>query len=430
MKTQYIMAISEIEDCRICGSDRLVPILSLGEQFVTNFMDDPWSEALKAPLDVVLCDPSDNGCGLLQLKHTVDRNDLYRQYWYLSGTSTTMVSALRDIVQKSENLAGLSSGDIVVDIGSNDGTLLKQYETKGIRRVGFEPSNLWSICKEEGIQTINDYFNRQSFSKEFGDERAKLITSIAMFYDLDDPNLFVGDVKDTLLDDGLWVIQMNYLGTMLEQNTFDNISHEHLEYYSLGSLEQLLKKHSFRVADLEINDVNGGSFRTYIVPEDSKLSFPKGAAERVEKQREYEERLGLGGKEVYNRFEKRVEKISNDIREFLTREVQKGKRIYIIGASTRGLVVLQHANIDNRLIAAAADKNPNKIGRYIVGTGIPIISLDQYRDDNPDYTLVLPYQFKNEIMNQESNYLRRGGKMIFALPELQIIGKEGLGKKI
>lgn len=424
------MDIFEREDCRLCGLDKLVPILSLGEQFVTNFMDDPGKEALKAPLDVVLCDPSDNGCGLLQLKHTVNRDVLYRQYWYLSGTSTTMVSALRDVARKSENLAGLSSGDIVVDIGSNDGTLLKQYKTRSLRRVGFEPSNLWGVCKEEGIQTINDYFNKESFSKEFGNKRAKLITSIAMFYDVDDPNLFVNDVKDTLSNGGLWVIQMNYLGTMLEQNTFDNISHEHLEYYSLGSLEQLLKRHGFEVADLEINDVNGGSFRTYVVPENSKLSFPKEAAERVEKQREYEERLGLGGKEVYNNFKKRVERISNDLREFLTEEVQKGKKIYIIGASTRGLVVLQHAGIDNRLITAAADKNPNKIGRYIVGTGIPIISLDQYRKDNPDYTLVLPYQFKNEIMNQESDYLRRGGKMIFALPELQIIGKEGLEKKI
>jgi len=424
------MDIFEREDCRLCGLDKLVPILSLGEQFVTNFMDDPGKEALKAPLDVVLCDPSDNGCGLLQLKHTVNRDVLYKQYWYLSGTSTTMVSALRDVARKSENLAGLSSGDIVVDIGSNDGTLLKQYKTRSLRRVGFEPSNLWGVCKEEGIQTINDYFNKESFSKEFGNKRAKLITSIAMFYDVDDPNLFVNDVKDTLSNGGLWVIQMNYLGTMLEQNTFDNISHEHLEYYSLGSLEQLLKRHGLGVADLEINDVNGGSFRTYVVPENSKLSFPKEAAERVEKQREYEERLGLGGKEVYNNFKKRVERISNDLRGFLTEEVQKGKKIYIIGASTRGLVVLQHAGIDNRLITAAADKNPNKIGRYIVGTGIPIISLDQYRKDNPDYTLVLPYQFKNEIMNQESDYLRRGGKMIFALPELQIIGKEGLEKKI
>ena len=424
------MDIFEREDCRLCGLDKLAPILSLGEQFVTNFMDDPGKEALKAPLDVVLCDLSDNGCGLLQLKHTVNRDVLYRQYWYLSGTSTTMVSALRDVARKSENLAGLSSGDIVVDIGSNDGTLLKQYKTRSLRRVGFEPSNLWSVCKEEGIQTINDYFNKESFSKEFGNKRAKLITSIAMFYDVDDPNLFVNDVKDTLSNGGLWVIQMNYLGTMLEQNTFDNISHEHLEYYSLGSLEQLLKRHGLEVADLEINDVNGGSFRTYVVPENSKLSFSKEAAERVEKQREYEERLGLGGKEVYNNFKKRVERISNDLREFLTEEVQKGKKIYIIGASTRGLVVLQHAGIDNKLITAAADKNPNKIGRYIVGTGIPIISLDQYRKDNPDYTLVLPYQFKNEIMNQELDYLRRGGKMIFALPELQIIGEEGLEKKI
>jgi hypothetical protein len=420
------MAITEKNNCRVCGSDNLIPILSLGEQFVTNFLDDPNNKAMSAPLDVVLCNPAAEGCGLVQLKHTVARDDMYKQYWYMSGVSKTMITALKDVAQTSERLANLNAEEIVVDIGSNDGTLLKQYETEGITRIGFEPSNLWNICNEKGIKTINDYFNKKSFKKECGEKKAKVVTSIAMFYDLDDPNSFVSDVKEILSPEGLWVIQMNYLGTMLEQNTFDNISHEHLEYYSLGSLEKLLGRHNLKVKDVEINDVNGGSFRTYIVPADSELEFFEGAEQRVENLREYEKDLGLEDKSIYDKFKERTEKASSDLRNFLTEEVSKGKKVYILGASTRGLVVLQHAGIDKKLITAAADKSQNKIGRYIVGTGIPIISLEQYREEKPDYTLVLPYQFKKEILAQESDYINNGGKMIFALPKLQILGKGDL----
>ena len=419
------MTIRERKNCRVCGSEKLTPVLSLGEQFVTNFLADTETEALKAPLDVVRCDSSE-GCGLVQLKHTVDRDEMYKQYWYMSGVSKTMIDALKDVAQKSERIVGLSNGDIVIDIGSNDGTLLNQYETKKIKKVGFEPSNLWDICKEKEIEVIHDYFNKNSFEKKFGNEKAKLVTSIAMFYDLDDPNSFVEDVKEVLSPEGLWVIQMNYLGTMLEQNTFDNVSHEHLEYYSLGSLESLLSRHGMEVKDVEINEVNGGSFRTYITPVHSKLKFEAESEKRVSDLRRYEKEIGLEGKEIYQQFEKNVEKISTEIREFLTDEVNKGKKVYILGASTRGLVVLQRAGINNRLITAAADKSQNKIGRYIVGTGIPIISLEQYREEKPDYTLVLPYQFKKEILAQESDYINNGGEMVFALPKLQVIGKEGL----
>ena len=420
------MIITEKEKCRSCDADSLESIFSLGDQYVTNFLADPNEEALKAPLDLVLCDTSKNGCGLLQLRHTVQRDTLYRQYWYLSGTSQTMVNALNDLAEKSEKIAELSPGDISIDIGSNDGTLLSLLKTPKIKRIGFEPSNLWDRCKDPNIITIKDYFNQKAFAQRFGDKKAKLIASVAMFYDLDEPNTFVKDIKNILAEDGLWVVQMNYLGTMLEQNTFDNISHEHLEYYSLGSLEKLLQKHNLEVVDLEINDVNGGSFRTYIRHKGIKKNVFAGAEDRLNLQRKYEESLGLEKKETYDSFVERVEKIRQDLRDFLVREVNGGKRVYILGASTRGLVVLQYAGRDNKLITAAADKNPDKIGRYIVGTGIPIISLEQAREDNPEYMFVLPYQFKNEIINQERNFLEKGGKMIFAMPKLQVVDKKYL----
>jgi len=425
-----LMNVTERKDCRVCGSENLEDVLSLGNQHVTNFLADPKEEALMAPLDLVLCETSRGGCGLLQLKHTVQRDFLYRQYWYLSGTSTTMVHALGDLATKSESLAGLSQGDFVIDIGSNDGTLLTLLKTGGVIRVGFEPSNLWDRCRDERVNTIHDYFNRNSFAERFPNQKAKLITSVAMFYDLDNPNFFVGDIKSVLADDGLWVIQMNYLGTMLEQNTFDNISHEHLEYYSLSSLEALLKRHDLEIADVEINDVNGGSFRTYIRHSGTLVGNSPGAERRKEAQRFYENRLDLDGREVYDSFAERVARLSRDLKNFLTEEFDSGKKIYILGASTRGLVVLQYAGIDNRLIEAAADKNPDKFGRYIVGTGIPIVSLEQARANKPDYMFVLPYQFKKEIINQERDFLDQGGKMIFAMPQIHVVGKGGLVERV
>jgi hypothetical protein len=415
------MHVKTRETCRVCGSNKLIQILSLGEQFVTNFVDDPDSDQIKGPLELVLCNVKDGGCGLLQLKHTVERDVLYRTYWYQSGISTTMVKALADIASSAEKLLKLSSGDLVVDIGSNDGTLLRQFKTLGLVTVGFEPSDLWKLGTQGTSKIINDYFNHETFKKEFGGRKAKLVTSIAMFYDLEDPNAFVEDVKKCLDKDGIWIIQMNYLGLMLENNTFDNISHEHLEYYSLLSLQNLLERHDMEPFDLDLNDVNGGSFRIYVRHKKGKIRGFSGAEERLRRQRDCEEKMGLGDKKVYTEFARRIEKTKDVLLHFLDQEKKAGKKIFIYGASTRGLVVLQYAGIDKKLITAAVDKNPGKVGKYIVGTGIPIMSVEQYRQERPDYLFVLPYHFIEEIKDQEREFLKEGGKMVVAIPKFRII---------
>lgn len=415
------MHVKTRETCRVCGSNKLVPILSLGEQFVTNFVEESNEGQVKGPLELVLCNANDGGCGLLQLKHTVERDVLYRKYWYKSGISTTMVKALKGIVASAEKLVNLSSGDLVIDIGSNDGTLLRQYRTPGLVTVGFEPSDLWELGTEGTSKIINDYFNYETFKREFGDKKAKLITSIAMFYDLEYPNTFVKDIKKCLADDGLWVIQMNYLGLMLENTTFDNICHEHLEYYSLLSLQNLLSRHDMEPIDVELNDVNGGSFRIYIRHRGGKIQGFPGAEERLRKQRSYEEKIGLRNKKAYDEFVKRIEKTKRSLMEFLSGEAKRGKKIFIYGASTRGLVVLQYFGIDKKLIKAAADKDPDKWGKCIVGTGISIISIEEYRREKPDYLFVLPYHFIEEIKDQEREFLEKGGKMIVAIPKFRII---------
>jgi hypothetical protein len=332
-----------------------------------------------------------------------------------------MVKALADIASSAERLLDLSSGEIVVDIGSNDGTLLRQFKTHGLITVGFEPSNLWKLGTEGTSRIINDYFSYEAFQRELGKKKAKLITSIAMFYDLEDPNAFVEGIKKCLDKNGVWIIQMNYLGSMLENNTFDNISHEHLEYYSLLSLSNLLNRHDMEAFDVELNDVNGGSFRIYVRHKSGNITGFPGHKERLKKQRNYEETMGFPNNSVYDKFAKRIEKTKNDLVAFLNQEVKKGKKIFIYGASTRGLVVLQYAGIDKRLIKAAVDMNPDKWGKYIVGTGIPIMSVEEYRKEKPDYLLVLPYHFIEEIQEQERNFLENGGKMIVAIPKFRII---------
>jgi hypothetical protein len=411
------------ETCRVCGSENLIPILSLGNQYVTNFVDDPNEVYPQGPLELVLCNVKDGGCGLLQLKHTVDPDVMYRKYWYNSGTSTTMVKALRDISATAEKLMNLKAEDIVIDIGANDGTLLRQYKTPKLVTVGFEPSNLWKLGAKGNTKIINDYFNHASFQKEFGAKKAKVVTSIAMFYDLEDPNTFVQDISKCLDKNGLWIIQMNYLGLMLENNTFDNISHEHLEYYSLLSLCNLLVRHNMEAFDVELNDVNGGSFRIYVRQKGSTLKGASGSLERLKALIAKEEKMGFSDKKVYVEFEKRIQKAKTQLVNFLTEENKKGKKIYIYGASTRGLVVLLYAGVNNKLIAAATDKNPEKWGKYIVGTGIPIVSIEQYRKDKPDYLFVLPYHFIEEIKEQEKDFLKAGGKMVLAIPDFKIISK-------
>lgn len=412
-------SISAIKKCRVCGKENLEDILSLGVQKHINFLDSADQTHLEAPLEIILCNEKDGGCGLLQLRHTVPGDLLYRTFWYKSGVNQTMRDALSDITKNAENRIELKQNDIVVDIGANDGTLLRTYRTKNLKLVGFEPaSNLVKDAQVETTEIINNFFNYDNFAEKFRGQKAKVITSIAMFYDLDDPNTFVSDIVKTLDDDGIWIIQMNYLTTMLENNAFDNIVHEHLEYYSLKSLEKLLERHDLVVFDVELNNINGGSIRTYIRHKHSR-KFQ--TTERVESIREYEKKIGLDDSKPYIEFAKRIDNLKNETYNFIKNEVDNGKKVYAYGASTRGNTLLQFYGLDYKLIHAAADRNSMKWGKKMVGTNIPIISEEQARNDKPDYFLILPWYFIEEFKVREKNYLDNGGKFIMPLPNFQIV---------
>ena len=348
--------------CRVCEGS-LECVFSLGEQYVSNFVSPQQPDGPKAPLELVLC----NRCKLLQLKHTVSGEMMYQNYWYRSGTNQTMRSALADIASTTERLMSLREGEAVLDIGCNDGTLLASYKTQGIFRIGFDPAeNLAVFSRKVADKVVNGFFESDAFHRdpELKNRRPKIVTSIAMFYDLEDPNKFVSDIKEIMDPDGLWVVQMSYLPMMLKQHDFGNICHEHLEYYSLQSLEYLLALHDFAIVDVELNDVNGGSLRAYIRNRGASgtcwddKTLQRQAAERVEALRQQEVKMGLGEGATYREFGAWLERIKRDVSTFIGDQVRQGKKVFVYGASTKGNTMLQYFGLDHQLIGPHPSATP------------------------------------------------------------------------
>ncbi len=411
--------------CRVCEGP-LGTVFSLGEQYVSNFPSPEQPDGPKAPLELVLC----GRCGLLQLRHTVPGEMMYQNYWYRSGTNQTMRNALADIANKAEELMRLQEGDVVLDIGCNDGTLLASYKTKGIYKIGLDPAENQAVfSRRVADKLITGFFESEAFhcDPDLKSRRPKIVTSIAMFYDLEGPNRFVADVKKVMHPDGLWVVQMSYLPLMLQQHDFGNICHEHLEYYSLQSFEYLLKRHDFALVDVELNDVNGGSLRAYIrnLYADERnfadAAYREWAAERVRALREREAEMGLNETSPYREFGTWVERIRDDVSGFIKERVGRGKKVYVFGASTKGNTILQYFGLDRTWISAAAERNPDKWGRVTVGTRIPIVSEQEARSAKPEFFLVLPWHFIEEFREREKEYLLGGGRFIVPLPHFTLI---------
>lgn len=402
-----------IDQCRSCYSSDMSSILSLGKSCLSDFVSDS-KKPPAYPLSLIMC----RDCFLLQLKHTAPQSQLYTEhYGYRSGINQTMQNELKEIATK--NIIKLDSQEkkiLVVDIGANDGTLLKYYP-KSFYRVGVEPiKKLAKECRANANIVINDFFNYRSYEKKLGKKKANIVSAISCFYDMENPNQFITDVKKILTNDGIFVVQQNYLVKMLTQNAFDNIVHEHLEYYSLLSMQNLLKRHGLEVFDLELRELNGGSFRTYI-----DFVGKRPISNTVYEQMELENLIGLHRRKIYTDFAKRIRRNKKDIYTFIKSKVSEGKKVYLYGASTRGNTLLQYFNLDNKLIEKAVERNPEKWGKKIASVGIPIISEEQARTEKPDYMLVLPWFFKEEFLKREKKYLESGGHFIFPLPSVQIV---------
>lgn len=408
MKNNYIRAQ---KNCRACKADRLLKILNLGNLSLAEYKKGSYRPP-KAPLELVLC----NKCKLLQLKHTVSPRLLYNNnYGYRSGINNTMKNELREIVSDGITKCGFKDG-IVIDIGANDGTLLKYYPHK-FQTIGVEPiSKLAKQAKKHADSIVNNFFTYEALKNILKSQKAVIITAISCFYDLEDPNKFIADVVKILDQKGILIIQQNYLLSMLENNAFDNIVHEHLEYYSLTSLMNLLKKYNLEVFDVKLSNLNGGSFRTYIAFKNQR-KISKNIVQMLKKEKIF----GLNRKSTYNKFAKNIKNNKLLLNKMLSQLTKEGKTIFVYGASTRGNTLLQYYKLDNKVLKLAVERNKEKFGSKISSVQIPIISEQKARALRPDYLLVLPWFFREEFIKREANYLKKGGHLIFPLPKVEII---------
>lgn len=412
--------------CRISG-EPLTELFSLGKLYISDFIPvDSDPRLPKVELKMCLAKKS----GLVQLAHTAPFDDMYREYWYRSGTNETMTNELKGIAEKAVWLMKPEKGDVWVDIGCNDGTLFR-FVDKKIARVGFDPAQNTYLEKESrkhASHIVIDYFSADKYRKTpYKDKKAKIITSIAMFYDLEDPHSFIENIKSVMDPEGLWIIQMSYLPLMLQQLAFDNICHEHLKYYSLTALKYLLDQHGLKIVDSELNDVNGGSFRIYIRNKGANPSvfatapYRDVARMRVASIVSHEKTLGLKDKKTYLTFYKQIQDLKKQVCDFIKKEKSKGKKIWGYGASTKGNTLLQYFGLDNTLIDAIAERSPMKFGKKTAGSNIPMLSEEEMRKARPDYLLVLPWHFIDEFKNREQEFLKRGGKFIVPCPTFEII---------
>lgn len=411
----------EIKKCRICGNDDFEEIISLGNLAFTGIFPKKKTISVPyGPLTVIKCSEKNRkGCGALQLKHSFDKYKLYGEsYGYRSALNVSMVNHLKDISMDIKKILDLKKGDIILDIGSNDGTFLSFFE-KDYILIGVDPTALKFIkYYRDDIMVIADFFSKDKVIKLIGKKRPKVITSIAMFYDLEDPVAFAKEINDLLDDDGLWVFEQSYTPNIFKKNGYDTICHEHLLYYSLRDIKLILDKSGFKIVEIKLNNVNGASIRLYAAK--SRSSY-KSATNKIKAILEYERRIGFYEEPFFKNFREAILRHKEELVGFIENEIKKGKKFFGYGASTKGNVILQFCGINDRHIKYIAEVNEDKFGNYTPGSLIKIISERDARQLRPDYFLVLPWHFKKGIILKEDSYLKSGGKLVFPLPNLEVI---------
>lgn len=410
--------MEKVTRCRICGNQNLVEIVDLGEQMLTGvFPRTRDDKVTKGPLSLIKCHGEGvEACGLLQLSYSYDLVELYGlNYGYRSGLNKSMVDHLHGKIRKILAIANCEKGDLIVDIGSNDGTTLSAYPDKDFTLVGVDPTGIkFKQYYQDHINLIPEFFSRDIIRTHFGDRRARIITSFSMFYDLEDPIRFMREINDVLDDDGLWVFEQSYMPTMLETNSFDTICQEHLEYYGLKQIKWMADRTGLKIVNIEFNDINGGSFSVTVAKQGS--SFPE--AWNIGQLIERESALGLDSLDVYLRFAERARRAKDELVEFIRQTKRSGKRIYGLGASTKGNVILQYGTITASDLECIGEVNSDKYGCYTPGTFIPIVSEAELLSRKPDYLLVLPWHFRKFF---EANPRFKDIALVFPLPRLEVV---------
>ncbi|MDH5189962.1 MAG: aminotransferase class I/II-fold pyridoxal phosphate-dependent enzyme [Gammaproteobacteria bacterium] len=421
-------SITKIKKCRICGNTNLVEVLDLGDMVLSGrFLKTGEPDPTCGPLKLVLCHGSegDDHCGLLQLQHSYNLNEMYGEtYGYRSSLSGAMVQHLNEVVNNALSLAKPLKGDAILDIGCNDGTLLGCYKNMGLERYGIDPSSeKFKNEFPEDIHLLIDFFSKDSITKAFGDIKFKIITSIAMFYDLDDPMSFMRDIHDALDVDGIWVTEQSHMATMLDNLAFDTVCHEHLDYYNLKQIKWMAERCDLKILDVEVNTINGASFKVVMARSDSSFPINK---DNIDNILEQEETAGFSTLAPYQMFAERIKLFRKKVQCFFDNAKEAGETVIGYGASTKGNVILQYCDITPDDMPSIAEKYELKFGLVTPGSHIPIISEDEARAQKPDYLFVLPWHFRDAIIERESEYLNNGGALVFSLPRFEIVRKNNL----
>lgn len=403
------------EACRICGNMHLVRVLDLGEQMLTGVFPKEIDKTITVgPLCLVKCTGDNNVCGLLQLEHSYDLGEMYGDnYGYRSGLNASMVNHLHGKVRKILDRINLGDGDLVIDIGSNDSTTLQAYPI-GPLLVGVDPTGVkFQKYYPQHVQLIPDFFSSSLLNKQFPGKKAKVITSFSMFYDLEDPTAFMREVYEVIADDGIWVFEQSYMPTMLETNSYDTVCHEHLEFYALRQIKWMTDRVGFRILDVELNDINGGSFSITASKSQGDQSVPP----LVQQILDAESKMGLDTLTPYEAFAECAIKSKQDLLAFIESAHNEGKKVAALGASTKGNVLLQYCGLTEKDIFCVGDVNADKFGCFTPGTWIPIIPEDQLLAMNPDYMVVLPWHFRKFFL--ESKKLTNSN-LVFPLPKVEV----------
>jgi hypothetical protein len=410
-----------ITHCRICDSSDLTDLFTFGDQFLaTAFVRSNTEHPLagiKVPLSVTLC----RSCGLVQLKESVRRDLLFHDYFYRSSTNPMMRRALNEVADDLSSHAALKTGDFVLDVGCNDGTMLEFFDP-GTVRIGIEPArNIdWSGV-DQSIHIVNDFFSKEVALRASGGQLYRGISSVAMLYSVEDVNAFAAQIRELLAPDGVWCIQVSYLQSMLDTLSFYDICHEHLYYFTLGTLSRVLERHSLEIFDVSTNDVNGGSLRLFATHQNGA----KQKTNRLRNLTDTEGKQNLDSPETYTEFFGRVRAARETVRDYIRNEKAHGRMVVGLGASTKGNVLLQFFGLDRNWLPYISERNPDKVSLRTLGTDIELISEESARALSPSCMLVLIWFFKDEILKRERSYLEQGGKLLFPMPYLHLVTKDG-----
>ncbi len=412
-----IMLYKEITECRICGNKNLTTVLDLWVHAMTWIFPLPGEEVESGPLALVKCE-WEGCCGLLQLKHNYDLEKMYGDdYGYRSGLNQGMVKHLEAIVDKIKSLKSLKSWDLIIDIASNDGTTLKAYGDHGFELLWVDPtSKKFASYYVPYTSFISDFYSASAVRTRTA-KKAKVITSISMFYDLPQPMEFVKDIKEILDDDGIWLLEQSYMPTMIDVVSYDTVCHEHLEYYALKQIKWMVDKVGMKIIDVSLNDVNGWSFQVIV----AKDIHTPANEEAITKLLEHEEKWWYSSGVVFDKFRNDIELHKYAVLAFFKKAKEENKKVLGYAASTKWNVTLQYCGITKEMLPYIGEVNEYKFGRVTPGTAIPMISEKEAREMKPDYFFVLPWHFKKWILEREKEFLAHWWHFVFPLPTLEIV---------